>query len=170
MLCMGLFYLGVSVIAGYGLADARQIKHFAQVVVDVLGGGENAYRLLVETAAAETGYGTIPDRTRHGAGRGLFQCDEIGFVDVVKRARDEDVLALDRAFDFDLRRIKFELLNYSPLVAAAVARLHYKLRPGAIPATLRGRGEYWKKHYNSVLGKGSVDDYIFRAQRYEAFY
>lgn len=147
-----------------------QVKHFSQAVVDVLGGGVNAYRILVETAAAETLCGTLPDKTRNGAGRGLFQCDEIGFVDVIQRASRADIDALELAFDFRLTDIKWEQLNYSPLIAAAVARLHYKLRPGAIPGDLRGRAEYWKKWYNSVAGKGSVADYIFKANAWEKYF
>ncbi len=155
---------------GYGLISAVQVKHFSQSVCAVLGGGEAAVRLLFETAAAETLCGTVPDKTRHGAGRGLFQCDEIAHRDVVTRAKQSDVDALEKAFDFDLRRIQWDDLNYSPLVAAAVCRLHYKLRPEALPLSLNGRAEYWKKYYNTVAGKGSAADYLHRVSMCERYF
>jgi hypothetical protein len=155
---------------GYGLVSPSQTKIIAQRVCAVLGGGEEAVRLLFETAAAETGCGTIPDRTRHGAGRGLFQCDEVAFNDVVRRVRDRHVEAVGREFDFNVRELRHRDLNVSPLAACVVARLFYMLRPEAIPLSLKGRAEYWKKFYNTVAGKGSAADYIFRVGACERYY
>lgn len=155
---------------GYGLVSSLQVPQFCRAVVDVLGGGDAAYRLMCETAAAETLCGTLRDKTPNGAGRGLFQCDLIGFNDVQLRARQSDVDALQRAFDFDLRQLEWSALNHSPLLAAAVCRLHYKLRPGVIPASLEERAAYWKQHYNSVLGKGTVKDYINKVQAWERYF
>jgi len=45
-------------------------------------------------------------------------------------------------------------------VAAAMARIHYKRRPGAIPKDTLGQAQYWKKHYNTYLGAGTVDEYM----------
>lgn len=154
---------------GYGLVSTLHIKGICQAVCDVLGGDEHVVRLMCETAAAETGYGTIPDKTRHGAGRGLFQCDKIAFDDVLARTRPQRVKALEQAFDFDLLRVEWDDLNYSPLLAAVVCRLHYLLIPEPVPQTLKGRAEYWKKYYNTVAGKGSPADYIFRVQKWERF-
>ncbi|MES2182350.1 MAG: hypothetical protein V4493_09660 [Pseudomonadota bacterium] len=155
---------------GYGISNIRQVKLFAQAVCEILGGGDNAVRLLCETAAAETQCGTAVDRTPNGAGRGLFQCDKSPFTDTVTRAKQSDIDALKTAFGFDLREIDWATLNYSPLIAAAVCRLHYKLRPGSIPLDLKGRAEYWKKQYNSVLGAGTVGHYLESVARFEMYF
>lgn len=157
-------------MVGYGLVSTLQIRQIAVAVCEVLGGGEEAVLLLCETAAAETLCGTLPDRTRNGAGRGLCQCDEVPFYDTTKRAAQADVIALEKAFDFNLRELKWNEITYSPLLAMVLCRLHYKLRPGAIPRTMEARGEYWKKHYNTVLGRGSVKDYVFKAKAWERFF
>jgi hypothetical protein len=149
---------------GYGLISPLQVKHYAQAVVDVMGGGEPAVLLLCETAAAETLCGTVPDKTRNGAGRGLLQCDQVAFGDVVARSKQESIIALERAFDFDLKNVEWDDLNYSPILAMAVARLHYRLIPAQIPLSLKGRAEYWKRYYNTVKGKGSIADYLFRVE------
>lgn len=154
---------------GYGLVSSLQVRQIAVAVCEVLGGGEEAVRLLCETAVAETLCGTLPDRTRNGAGRGVTQIDEVPFYDTIKRASQHDVDVLEKAFDFNLRDLKWIEITYSPLLAMVVCRLHYKLRPGAIPKTVEGRAEYWKTHYNTVLGKGNVKDYIFKVKQWERF-
>lgn len=151
----------------YGLPDIQNITTICRRVVIVIGGGENAYRLLVETAAAETLYGTLRDPTPHGAGAGLFQCDPIGLIDTVDRTPANIHELVRKEFGVDLKRFSHHSLNTSPLVAAIVARLHYRLRPGAIPSTVRERGEYWKKWYNTAAGKGTVDQYVSKVQQYE---
>lgn len=39
-------------------------------------------------------------------------------------------------------------------------RLFYRLIPEAILETIEGRAKYWKKYYNTVLGKGTVEHYL----------
>lgn len=159
-------------VCGYGLVAPAQIKQFAQAVCDVLGRGEHnsAVYLLCETAAAETQYGTYRDLTPNGAGRGVCQCDEIAFKDVQQRTRQADVDAVKAAFDFDLKKVQWDDLNLSPLLAFVFARLHYKLKPEAIPQTLFGRAAYWKKYYNTVAGKGSAEEYIARVKPFQVYF
>lgn len=46
--------------------------------------------------------------------------------------------------------------------AAIMARLHYRRRPEALPAAgdLVGQAEYWKAHFNTAGGHGTVQQYI----------
>lgn len=158
-------------VSGYGIVALMQIKQYAQAVCEVLGRGDqnSAVYLLCETAAAETRYGTYFDPTPNGAGRGLYQCDEIAFKDIQVRARQADVDALKTAFDFDLRKLEWNDLNMSPLLATVFARLHYKLRPEAIPLTRDGRADYWKKFYNTAAGKGTAAEYIARVKDFQVY-
>ncbi len=169
---LGLFYFWGLLMIGYGLINLAQVKHYAQAVCDVLGRGDQnaAVYLLCETAAAETQFGTYADPTPNGAGRGLYQCDELPFKDTINRASQKDIDAIKTAFDVHLKLIEWDDLTYSPLLATIVARLHYKLRPGAVPQSLKGRAEYWKKHYNSVLGKGTVEHYLESASKFRNYY
>ena len=159
-------------MVGYWLVSLAHVKHYAQAVCNVLGVGDQnaADYLLCETAAAETQFGTYADPTPNGAGRGLYQCDQLPFKDVQARSRPADVDAIKLAFDIDIKAVEWDDLNFSPLLATIFARLHYKLRPGAIPQTLVERAEYWKKHYNSVLGKGTVEHYIESSLKYRNYY
>lgn len=152
----------------YGLASSDQMRDYARVVCDVLGHGSknNAMKMLVETAAQETHCGRYRDSTPNGAGRGLFQCDKIAFDDIKARVRHVDVYKINSEFGIDIRNIDHEQLDYSPLLAAIFCRLFYKFIPQTFPVTLEGRADYWKRFYNTELGKGTVDEYIENARRY----
>lgn len=153
---------------GYGLVRPEQASEFVHAVCDVLGHGSNgkAVQMLLETAAQETHLGRYRDPTANGAGRGLFQCDRIAFIDVQKRARQADVDAVRAAFGFDVRTLEHVQLDSSPLLAAVFCRLFYKLIPDLFPAHLPGRAAYWKRFYNTFDGKGTSEEYMRNAQRY----
>ena len=53
-------------------------------------------------------------------------------------------------------------LRYS----VAMCRIHYYRQPGAIPTDIHGQAAYWKKFYNTHLGKGSESDYALNYGRY----
>ncbi len=63
-------------------------------------------------------------------------------------------------FDIDIEMINWQDLRYNPLLAMIFARLKYKKIPQAVPPSIRERAEYWKTHYNTYLGKGTVEHYI----------
>ena len=46
--------------------------------------------------------------------------------------------------------------------AAAMTRVHYRRVPSALPSAgdLDGQAEYWKEHYNTYLGAGTVEEYV----------
>jgi len=149
----------------YGLTSRTHLYDITDDVVNCLGGGENAKKLLLETAAAETGMGEAVDKS-WWVGIGLMQFDKIGFDDVKQRTSElykEKVLA---CFGVDIDRVEHTDLRWSPLLSVIFARLKYRLVPSAIPSTLDGRAAYWKKWYNSELGAGTVEHYISAAHEY----
>lgn len=51
-------------------------------------------------------------------------------------------------------------METDPHYAAAMARVRYLRVSAVIPASPRDIAAYWKLHYNTPLGAGSVDDFI----------
>lgn len=151
----------------YGLESKAQAFELARQVCDVLGHGENnrAVEMLLETAAAETGLGTFPDRTENN-GFGLCQNDRIGVEDIKKRAKERDRQRIIEHFGYDIRTVRPEELKEDPLLAFIFCRLHYKLIPNPIPSDLHNRATYWKWFYNTKAGKGTPEHYIKAAQRH----
>ena len=57
------------------------------------------------------------------------------------------------------------LVMNTAYATAACRLIYYRVRD-AIPSTLEGKARYWKEHYNTHLGKGSVDDFISNVKNY----
>ena len=152
----------------YGLAKQKHLREIVIEVCNVLGHGSNAMAvdLMLETAAQETHCGQLRDPTPNGAGRGIFQIDPTAFNDICQRARANDLAMIYSEFAIDIKKVRHDALDHSPLLAAIFCRLFYKLIPAAIPNDLVGRAAYWKKYYNTALGKGSVGEYVNNASLY----
>ena len=54
-------------------------------------------------------------------------------------------------------------LMYGP----AVCRLCYYRKPDALPAAgdIEGQASFWKQHYNTLLGAGTVSKYVYKVQK-----
>ena len=148
----------------YGLTNENQAREMVDAVVECLGGGGNAKLLLLETMAQETKLGAYRDPSKDGAGRGITQFDKGIVVDTVNRARQSEIDAVAEAFGIDLYMVDWDDLDFAPLPCIILARLKYKRIPEEIPRTIEGRAAYWKKHYNTVAGKGTEEEYIKNAK------
>ena len=62
---------------------------------------------------------------------------------------------------------KTEQLKWNLMYAVAMARVQYYRVPDALPKlSLIDLTHYWKKHYNTVLGKGTVDEFHKNFRRF----
>jgi hypothetical protein len=144
----------------YGYIDFEVINKQAKVVCNCLGYGINhtAHKLIVETATTETGLGRIKDTTL-GAGMGICQFDKMPFYDIRDRsAKYKEKIYRELGVDIDL--VEWEHLRYNSFLSLLFCRLHYKPFPEAIPQDIKNRAAYWKKYYNTELGKGDVEHYL----------
>lgn len=147
-------------MSNYGFIDEKTILKQAVRVCDCLGHGENrtAVQMIVETAIVESGLGKIEDKTIK-AGIGITQFDEIPFYDVRERnMKRKNKILNDLGVDIAL--VEWEHLRYNSFLALLFTRLFYLLLPEQIPSDLEGRARYWKKYYNTSLGKGDVEHYL----------
>ncbi len=133
---------------------------------------ESVARLLAGTAAAES---LLRYRRQIGfslenpsGAWGLWQTEQHAVMDSVRYLR--------RRTDVRANAIKFapgvvdasELGTMSLLrsihdddrVACLFARLHYLRVAESVPDDLRGQAWYWKRYYNTRLGKGTIEGYI----------
>jgi type VI secretion system secreted protein VgrG len=120
---------------------------------------EDAISLLFETACVESNL-THRKQLNDGPARGLWQMEPDTYRDIQVNFvayRPELKKALDHMFGTSR---KFSHIERNDEYAIVMARLHYWRVKGAIPKTLKGRAAYWKKHYNTALGKGTVDKYL----------
>ena len=150
--------------------DAEQLKTY--VIMPVLNFlapeipfSYHAGNLLLGTAAQESRLHYI-DQLAPGPGPafGIFQMeapthDDIwfNFLSGKKALRDKvQLCSLDSAFYIDGAAEMAGNLYY----ATAMARAHYYRVKEALPTTLEGYARYWKRYYNTYLGKGKESEFI----------
>lgn len=135
---------------------------------------ENAEELLILTCAAES-LGGYYLYQQQGPARGFFQMEP---------ATEKDILINYVRYKQPLRAALGEYIYFNnggdveykvknPLVTSLayqilMARIHYLRKPGAIPEKedITGLAEYWKTHYNTHLGKGTVQGAIKKYKDY----
>ena len=123
---------------------------------------EDARSLIYRTGEAESGYKTL---LQYGSGPalGFFQMEPNTALDiwdnyVMYRPKYRDKLY---ALGFDEGALGFCLLSNLGL-QAALCRLHYRRVPSALPKAdnLTAQAKYWKKYYNTHLGKGTIKHFM----------
>ena len=153
----------------YGFVELKHIKEKAQKICDCIGHGLHgvAVEMIIETAIAETGLGQIEDKTA-GAGMGITQFDKLPFDDIRNRSKRLQPKIL-KELKIDISLVEWDDLRYNQFLALLFTRLHYWLKGDPIPATIEERAKYWKQHYNTVQGKGTVEHYLEMNRKYGAF-
>jgi len=118
---------------------------------------------LKEIAKAESRMGQDTNTYRNGYFGGPMQVDKIGFEDTQDVKSHPKLKAkfakVEKDFGIKWEDAEWEDLT-DPLHSAIAARLLLSNVPGAIPAEKTKRADYWKKHYNSELGAGTVKHYL----------
>ena len=139
---------------------------------------ESVARLLMGTAAAESllryrrqiGFS---DTNIRGAW-GLWQTEQHAVADSVQYLRRRaDVLRNAERFApmlpaaLSLAALpRLRAIRDDDRLACLFARLHYLRVSEAVPDDLRGQAGYWKRYYNTRLGKGTVVGYMDKWQQY----
>lgn len=129
---------------------------------------DEAVELLMGTCAQESGMGKHRKQLGGGPALGIFQMEPFTYLDCytnfLKYKTDllEKILKVSR---LDRYPDAGEMIN-NDVFAACMARVRYLRAPGAIPKTLEKQAAYWKQHYNTPKGKGTVEEYIKNYKKY----
>lgn len=150
----------------YGYLNDQLLVEMIKVVTGIMDNDyetrQRATRMLIETAAHETLFGTYPDTTED-SGMGLFQFDRIAFDDIMINSREHFEFIKEK-FGIDLTLVRYEDLRYNPFLSTIFARLKYKRVPKGIPSNTEERYKYYKKYYNSSEGKATYHDFMTHAR------
>ena len=119
---------------------------------------EDAVNLVMETGMAESGFRHL-EQIR-GRALGFFQVEPNTAFDIwenyaMMRPRYREVLM---RYGFD--ETDMDSVTGNIRVQIALCRLKYRRKKPPIPHTLEGRAEYWKLHYNTKHGAGTVKHYL----------
>jgi len=136
----------------FRLRVVRPTLHYMQLH------SQAAENLLVGTALTESRLKFI--QQLGGPALGLYQMEPATFRDVYDNYlsyRPDLVWTVNQLRDRRPTTMEEELV-YNMAFATAMARVHYRRVPAPLPdaADAMGLAKYWKIHYNTSLGKGSV--------------
>ena len=143
--------------------DVFQYRHYIvkPTLLDFSLWSKEAEDLVVGTALHESG-GLRYVHQVGGPAKGFVQMEPATYRDLHTNFiayRDQLRIKLWDRFDSDMGHSPDRLVTDLAL-GVIMCRIHYLRSPGNIPTDLRGQAEYWKKYYNTSLGKGTVQQYI----------
>ena len=157
------------------MIDCEQIRlHVVKPVLEYLDPlipySITAENLLLGTCAVESDMGTFLVQ-KGGPALGIYQMEP---------STDMDIYNNFLAFNSQISGLVTGLLDYnhSPELfrlrlvlnlayATAMARIHYYRVSAPLPEnTPEALGEYWKRYYNTPLGKGTVDKFVDKYDTY----
>lgn len=150
--------------------DKRQFKEMIEDVLKRLDlYSESAVNLLLGTAAQESRFGTYLKQLGTGPAMGVFQMEPATELDIWK-----NFLAYKAPLVQKLREVcgndkpNPQALKGNLYYAIAMCRIHYLRKTEPLPAAddIRGLGLYWKRHYNTMLGKGTIDEFVENYKKY----
>ena len=123
---------------------------------------EDALEMIYKTGKAESGYRTL-QQYGGGPALGFFQMEPATYRDiwenyVMYREKYRNKLY---SLGFDDSKMDYCLMSNIG-IQVAMCRLHYRRVPSALPKAgdLEGQANYWKKYYNSHLGKGTIEHFM----------
>lgn len=128
-----------------------------------------ARNLLLGTIAQESHMGKYLVQLGEGPALGIAQMEPATHDDIwdnYLKYRQPIVQKLDQLLCLGFT--KHDQLKWNLAYAVAMARLHYRRVSAPLPDAddVTQLAHYWKDHYNTVFGKGTVDEFIHNYQRF----
>lgn len=144
-------------------AEASGVSEVRAVVgkIEAVFGNDNQF--LRRIAYVESIDGTHQNTYQNGYHGGIWQVDEIGFRDTQNIASHPGLSAkyeqIMREFGINWPDVEWMDLR-KPLYSGIAARLKLLNILAPIPCDIAGQAAYWKRYYNTVLGRGTEQKFI----------
>ena len=121
---------------------------------------EEARYLVFETGMAESGYRHL-EQIGGGPALSFWQIEDWVCQDIWDNFIVYRKPYIQAMYKLGLIEESIPFCVFSNIaLAAAFCRIYYRRMPGAIPNSMPERAAYWKRFYNTVEGKGTVDHYV----------
>ena len=159
-------------LRGSSLLNEPQVKDLIKRVLDSMDlYSPEALDLVYKTGKVESGYKYL--RQIKGPARGLFQCEAWVAVDICKNylayrkklmKKVAEATNVKISYFVDPKEEDWDFILETNIAAQiAMCRLHYRRIPKPLPSSPEGQANYWKKYYNSMAGRGTVEDFLVRS-------
>ena len=143
----------------------KEIKEIAEHALYRLDSySDDALALVVRTGMAESGYRALKGYGEGNPAIGFWQVEPATLNDMVtnyikyRPHYEKNLISLGMNFNDDM--IISVISNMA--VQAGLCRLHYRRDKDPIPSwdDLEAQAKYWKRVYNTVEGRGTVEHFI----------
>ena len=142
--------------------EIKEIVEYALYKVDSF--SDDALALVVRTGMAESGYRALKGYGEGNPAIGFWQIEPATMNDMIKNYihyrshYKKNLISLGMNFENDT--IMSVMSNLA--VQAALCRLHYRRDKYPLPSwdDLEGQASYWKRVYNTVEGRGTVEHFM----------
>ncbi|MBC8432102.1 MAG: hypothetical protein H8D96_09290 [Desulfobacterales bacterium] len=150
--------------------DKNQLKDLIEKVLNLLGmHSDAAVNLLLGTAAQESHLGTYIKQIGSGPALGVFQMEPDTEKDIWNnyiyfRPEIENLVA-EIAHVAEPNSLH---LHGNLVYQIVMARIHYRRKSNPFPSANDelGLAAYWKNHYNTPKGKGTVEEFVHNYRKY----
>lgn len=123
--------------------------------------------LLVGTCCAESLCGEYIKQV-NGPACGIFQMEPNTARDIIDNFLKFKVQLKAKIDNLYCTNMSLEEnLTYNMAYQVAMCRIHYYRVKEALPTTREGCAKYWKKYYNTELGKGTVEEFLSKWKKIE---
>lgn len=145
----------------------EQVRELIESVLFELGlNTPEAIELLMLTSAQESHLGTYIRQLGTGPALGIFQMEPNTEADIWNNYLRYKKELRGKVLEFKSQR--HDDLYWNLGYQVCMCRVHYLRQPGALPnaTDINGLAAYWKKYYNTYLGKGTVAEAIHNYYKY----
>lgn len=137
---------------------------FMGKVIDERMYSEDAVTLLLGTACAESQL-TYMRQLNDGPALGLYQMEPATYEDIVKYCERKGTDFKNKVIYCIYQEMYRDMPDLSQLIynlrlQTVFARLHYWRVTQPIPTAPQLQAKYWKRHFNTELGRGTIQHYL----------
>jgi len=143
--------------------EIKEIVEYALYGMDSY--SDDALAMVVRTGMAESGYRALRGHGKGNPAIGFWQIEPNTLLDMMRNYINYRpkyrVLLEDLGMEFAGDDIQISVMS-NMAVQAALCRLHYLRDKDPLPSwsDLEGQAKYWKRVYNTHLGRGTVEHFI----------
>jgi len=126
-----------------------------------------AVELILGTCAQESAFGKYRKQIGGGPALGIFQMEPNTFNDIIENFLKYKPKLMAKIIEIsNVLKLSASELVENDVLAICMCRIQYYRVKETIPLNLEGWAAYWKKHYNTPLGKGTEQEFINNFKKY----
>lgn len=127
---------------------------------------EEVVNMIAEIACVESNCGEYIKQI-NGPACGIFQIEPNTATDIMNNYLQYRDAYKNAVMSVYINKLSIEEnLQYNLAFSIAMCRAFLLRIKESVPDTVEERAKYWKKYYNTAYGKGTIEDYLKKVEKY----